>query len=269
LPAATPAERPPAVAILHRYGPHASQVAELHVPDGPGAHPVAVLLHGGFWRRWHGRGLMDRLAADLARRGVAAWNLEYRRTGPLGGGGWPETFLDVAAGVDALAGVAGLDLTRVATVGHSAGGHLALWAAARGRLPVGAPGAGPVVRPALAVSLAGVPDLAAAHRAGVGGGAVARLMGGGPDRVPERYAVGSPAELLPLGVPQRLVHGAADDIVPAELSRVHARRARAEGDACDLVVLPGVGHFEPIDPASRAWAAALGGLAAISRPGGP
>jgi acetyl esterase/lipase len=222
-----------------------------------------VVIHGGFWRSTYGRGLMDGLAADLAARGWAAWNLEYRRVGPLAGGGWPATFADVAAGIDALAGLASsapLDLGRVVTVGHSAGGHLALWAAARPGLPDGAPGARPAVAVTGAVSLAGVCDLAAAARDGVGGSAVARLMGGGPERVPERYALASPAERLPLGVPQVMVHGDDDRLVPVEQSRRYAAAARAAGDRCELVELPGVEHFALIDPRSGAWGAAAARL---------
>jgi len=246
------------------YGPRRDQVGDLRLPRGraPGkGHPVAVLLHGGFWRTMYGKWLMNRLSADLARRGWAAWNLEYRRVGMGGGGGWPATFEDVAAGVDHLTELAEphhLDLDRVVTVGHSAGGHLALWAAGRPRLPDGAPGdTGPTsVAVTAAVALAGVPDLAEAARLSAGDGAVARLLGGGPDEHPDRYALASPAALLPLGVPQVLVHGADDRTVRPALSEHYALRARAAGDAVELVVVPGAGHWAPIRPASAAWAAA-------------
>ena len=124
--------------MVRRYGERRTQVGELSLPARRGPHPVVVLLHGGFWHAMYGRRLMSKLAADLAANGVAAWNLDYRGIG--GGGGWPATFDDVAAGIDALAAIPGLDLTRVTAVGHSAGGQLALWAAARPGLPAGMPG---------------------------------------------------------------------------------------------------------------------------------
>jgi acetyl esterase/lipase len=230
---------------LLAYGPHPSQVAELFLPDGSAPPPVAVLMHGGFWRRRYDRRLMDDLCHDLATRGWATWNLEYRRLG--GEGGWPATFEDVGAGIDALAAVDGLDLLRVVALGHSAGGHLALWAAAR------RDGA---VRLTHAVSQAGVADLAAASRLGLSGGAADELVGGRR----ELFAKASPAELLPLGVPQLLVHGEADDVVPVAIARDYAAAARAAGDDVDLVTLPGVGHFEHLDPASEAWQAVIAWL---------
>jgi acetyl esterase/lipase len=224
---------------------------------------VIVLLHGGFWKAMYTKGLMTQLAADVMDRGWAAWNLEYRRLGGVPGGGWPATFADVSAGIDHLATVAGrygLDLTRVAAVGHSAGGHLALWAAGRGKLPPGAPGAaGPTsaVRLCGVVGLAPVSDLVEAARMGLGGGAVLRLMGGPPERHPERYAVADPAQLLPMGVAQVLVHGERDGAVPIALSRRYHEQAVAAGDHATLVELPDIGHMELIDPASAAWAATV------------
>ena len=243
--------RPPPAAVV-RYGDHPDQVANLHLPaSAAGPHPCVVLVHGGFWRERWDRTLMTPLALDLVRRGLAAWNLEYRRVGQ-DGGGWPGTLLDVAAGIDALADVPELDASRVVVVGHSAGGQLALWTAARTRLPAGAPGAGPRVVPLAVVSQAGVCDLAAGARDGLGAGAVQELMGGDPDEMTERYGVASPAQLLPLGAPQLLVHGLRDDVVPLSQSRSYAGAARAAGDAVELLE-PDADHFDVIDPGHPAW----------------
>jgi acetyl esterase/lipase len=247
---------PPAPCVA--YGSHPVQVANLHLPahDG-GPWPCVVLIHGGFWRARWDRTPMTPLAVDLARRGIAAWNVEYRRVGQEGGG-WPGTFEDVAAAIDHLAEVDGVDAARVVTCGHSAGGHLALWLAARHRLPPGARGAAPRVLPIAAVAQAGVCDLEAAWRDNAGDGAVRDLLGSYDER-PERYAVASPAALAPLGVPQLLVHGTADDIVPIAQSRDHASRdPRAE-----LVALEGADHFDVIDPGHEAWAVVVARLPAL------
>ena len=231
----------------HRYGRHRSQVAELTLPDAPGPHPVVVLIHGGCWRVRYDRHLMDDLAADLGARGWAAWNVEYRRVGPRAGGGWPATFDDVAAAIDHLAALdAPLDLRRVAAVGHSAGGHLALWAAGRkdARVPLTA-----------AVGQAAVSDLDSAAATGVCGGMVEQLLGGSPEGVPDRYREASPARRLPLAIPVLLVHGGRDDTVPAAMSRRFAAEA-----CCDLVELEADGHFEHIEPGTRAWATVVGWL---------
>ena len=226
---------------LHRYGTHRSQVAELSLPDGPGPHPVVVLIHGGCWRQRYDRHLMDALAADLAGRGWAAWNVEYRRVGPGGGGGWPETGADVAVAIDHLEDLdAPLDLNRVAGVGHSAGGHLALWAAQR---------QGADVLLTAVVGQAAISDLDAAALQGVCGGMVERLVGGTPRELPDRYGTASPARRLPLRVPALLVHGDRDDLVPVQMSRDFAAAA-----GCDLAELAGDGHFEHLVPGSRAWA---------------
>jgi acetyl esterase/lipase len=191
---------------------------------------------------------------DLAGRGWAVWNLEYRRLGWRSRGGWPATFEDVAAGIDHLGKLdIRLDLARVVVIGHSAGGQLALWAAARRGLPAGVPGAEPAVRPAGAVAQAGVVDLREAARLRLSNGAAPTLLGGPAGKIPGRYDLASPIERLPLGVPQLLVHGDADDAVPLELSRRYAERARQGGDPCELVELPGCGHFEHLDPSSHAW----------------
>lgn len=233
------------------YGPHPDQVGDLWLP-APGvpvraARPVAVLIHGGFWYHAWERDLMEHLAADLVDRGFAVWNIEHRRVGA--GGGWPATGEDVAAGLDHLAGLAseppGLDLGRVTVIGHSAGGQLALWAAGRPQA---------AVRPRLVVGLAAICDLAAARRWGIGGRSVDRLVATAPDpQAAIRDA--SPAEHVPLGVPQLLVHTDDDEQVPVAQSRHHWSTARRAGDAAELVVVPGGGHFSLIDPTSPAWAA--------------
>jgi acetyl esterase/lipase len=243
--------------VEYRYGDAPAHVCELHLPDGD-AHAVAVLVHGGFWRARYDRSLMHALAADLVVRGWAVWNIDYRGVGEgvSTGGGWPATFTDVAAAVDLLAAVPGVPLDRVAVVGHSAGGQLALWIAGRHRLPPGAPGAAPRVRPVAAVAQAGVVDLVDAARTGVGNGAVLDLLGATPDDDPQRYAVTSPLALVPLGVPVLLVTGADDDSVPPRLSTSWARAARAAGDDVTLHVEPGEGHMGHVDPASGVWAVA-------------
>jgi acetyl esterase/lipase len=244
----------------HRYGPHASQRAELYLPAGPGPHPVIVLIHGGSWQKRYGKIFTRGLAGDLVRRGFAVWNIEYRRVGA--GGGWPNTFADVAAAIDRLAelGDPRLDLDRVTLIGHSAGGHLALWAAARPNLPAGAPGAldgPPRVRPVRVISLAGVADLADAYRRWHGG-IVDDLMGGSPDEVPERYAAGDPIRLLPLEMPMLIVHGVRDETVSIEISRGYVKAARAAGGEVELVEIQGeTGHRTHLDPRSEAWAAVV------------
>ena len=275
------------------YGPGAFQFGDLRLPAGPGPHPTVVLIHGGYWRARYGLKLMTGLAKDLAARGYAAWNIEYQRVGNPGGG-WPGTFLDVAQATDYLREIAptyALDLKRVVPIGHSAGGHLALWLAGRPRIPAGDPLAGSSLKgvlhpcggksvpvgarvvgsggeglygtlsggqvcplvPTGAISLAGVVDLALAWQLHLSMDAVVELLGGTPDEVPERYAATSPAALLPMGVPQVLFHGTADVHVPIEVSRAYAKAALAANDPVTYIELPGVDHFDMIDPRSEAW----------------
>jgi acetyl esterase/lipase len=215
-----------------------SQFGELFRPDDDGPHPVAVVIHGGFWRARYSRKLNRGLSRALADRGWAAWNLEYRRLGRLSGGGWPNTFADVGEGIDHLDRLLGLDLSRVVAIGHSAGGHLAAWAATREapRVPITG-----------VVSQAGVVDLRMAWELRLSGGVVRRLLDGTPEERPDRYRLASPAERLPLGVPILLVHGALDDIVPPVISERFAEAARAAGDDCTLHVVPGEDHMGHID----------------------
>jgi acetyl esterase/lipase len=235
----------------HRYGVGPEHEADLLVPSGARAHRVAVLLHGGFWGARYTRSIMGALAADLARRGWATWNVEYRRDGS--GGGAHQTLADVGAAVDALGTLDGrLDLGRLLVIGHSAGGQLALCAA---RLqPVSA-----------VVSLAGVCDLVAAADQGIGENAVVRFIGATPQQRPDDYAYSDPLAQLPTGADVLLVHGDADTRVPVQQSRDYAAAARAAGDRCELLELPGVDHLSLIDPRTSAWATVAERLPALVR----
>lgn len=239
------------------YGRQALQFGELYVPEATQSAPVVVLIHGGFWRAQYGLSLMRGLAEDLVSHGMAAWNIEYRRIGNAGGG-WPNTLLDAAAATDYLQMIAttySLDIQRVVTVGHSAGGHLALWLAARSRLPSDSPLATSSAPLALkgVVSQAGVIDLELAWHLRLGNNATGELLGGSPAQIPERYAAASPAALLPLSVPQVLIHGTRDDHVPLEVSQSYTRKATAARDSVTLIEVPGADHFVLIDAASDAW----------------
>jgi dipeptidyl aminopeptidase/acylaminoacyl peptidase len=226
------------LASLHRYGDHPSQFCELH---GDGER-VAVLIHGGFWRRRYGLELSGGIARDLVSRGWAAWNIEYRRLGD--GGGWPVTLEDVAAAIEALP----LDASRVVAIGHSAGGQLAVWAAAEGRVNA-------------AVSQAGALDMDELARLGTSNGVVFDFLGGTPDEVQHRYEHASPARRLPIGVPLLLVHGERDEDVPVHISREFAAAAEAAGDECELVVIEDESHYEHLEPGSRCWGAVTEWLA--------
>jgi acetyl esterase/lipase len=241
-----------------KYGPHEDQVGDLYLPAN--ARPAVIcLLHGGFWRMPYGRDQMNAMAQDLVDRGFAVWNLEYRRSGAMTGG-WPNTGADVIRGIDYLSTLvakgADLDLNRIAIVGHSAGGHLALWAAAQARRH----SYGGCIR--AVVGEAPVSDLRAADESGLGRGAVAELMGGTSVKKPECYAAASPSCLLPLGIPQLVVHGTADEAVPIAMSRAYAAAAMAAGDTVSFTELPGADHMAFLDPASSAHKAVCTWLSA-------
>lgn len=251
------------VAGRYRYGEHPSQYVEVSLPMGSMARPVVVVVHGGFWKTGYGSGLGAPLAVDLARRGFAAANVEYRRVGPGadGGGGWPQTGQDVAAAVDALRTdgqrLAGgrLDLSRVVGLGHSAGGQLVGWLAARRT---------PAVPLTAVVLQAGVLDLVRAAETGVGGGAVNDLMGGSPTQIPAAYADASPIARLPLGVPSICVHGRGDTTVPIEQSESFVAAATDSGDDSELRPFDG-DHFEPIAVGSQAWLLSVGAVTDLAR----
>ena len=214
---------------------------ELTLPEtGAGPHPVVIFIHGGFWRAAFDLTHARPLCTALAKRGVAVWSLEYRRLG-MPGGGWPGTLEDVraaAAHLRELAREHSLDLSQVAAAGHSAGGQLALWLAAQDELPL-----------RRVISLAGVADLRLGYELQLSRGVVGEFLGGSPGEVPERYREASPIELLPIAVPQRIVHGTADMVVPYEIG---ARFAAASANA-ELITLEGTGHSEVIDPESDIW----------------
>jgi acetyl esterase/lipase len=238
----------------YSYGADPSQFADLYLPAGQAPAGVVVIIHGGYWRSTYGAELGEPLARDLAQRGYACWNLEYRRAG--NGGGWPATFDDVAAGIDLLASAAedhGFSTGATAALGHSAGGHLAVWAAGRAALPVGAPGSGtPRVAFRAVVSQSGVLNLAEAQRLGLSDEAVENLMGAVPDDDPVRYRLADPMTAIPLGVPVYALHGEADTTVPLSQSAGYVDAARRAGAAATLTIIPG-DHFAMIQPGTDAW----------------
>ena len=240
------------------YGNAAQQYAELRVPAGKGPFPVVVVIHGGCYGDYAGAEYTAHIATALLNEGWATWNLEYRREHEPGGG-WPGTFLDVGQGVDALRQAAAkfpLDLVRTVAMGHSAGGQLALWVAARRRVPHGSEvWAGDPLPLKGAVSLAGIVDMRAFAEYGREpcGERHLRVMGGTPGRQPARYAAVSPAELLPLGIPQVLVWGDEDRVVPESLFTDYEKRARASGDPVEVIVLKQTGHHDMNSAEAPGW----------------
>lgn len=247
---------PPAADQRIAYGDDPLQFGDLRLPAGAGPHPLVIVIHGGYWRARYDLTYFGHCCADLAQRGIASWNIEYRRIGHAGGG-WPGTFLDVGQAVDyvrILAQSIPIDLQRVVMIGHSAGGHLALWAAGRQRLPAGSPiGTHDPLAVRAVVALAPVADLRMAWALRLSEGITAELIGGTPEQYPERYAQASPAELLPLGVRQMIVHGQQDQPVPFDVGRSYAERASAAGDPAELIELEQTGHFEIVDPQTPQW----------------
>ena len=219
---------PPPADMRLAYGPEPLQFGDLRLPEAE-APPLAVVIHGGYWKANYNLIHTGHMSRALTEQGVATWNVEYRSVGDPGGG-WPGTGSDVARAVELVAELP-VDQTRVVLVGHSAGGQLALWAAKRAQLPV--------------VALAPVSDVReSAARTGPDG-APARFMAA------EHFAEGSPLELLPLGVQQIVIHGTEDDGVPYAMSE---RYVEAAGGEAELVTLEGTGHFEPIDPLAPVFA---------------
>lgn len=231
------------------YGPAPQQYAELRLPAGRGPFPVVVVIHGGCWIQYATTEYTSHIATALTREGWATWNLEYRRAHEEGGG-WPGTFLDTARGIDVLresAAKYSLDLGRVVTMGHSAGGQLALWAAGRTRVPNDSEiHTGNPLPLRGVVALAGIADMRAYAEQGPRDCAAGELllMGGPPAQQPARYAAASPTQILPLGIPQVLVWGEQDTIVPERLFEDYEKRAKQAGDSVEIVRVPNAGHHE-------------------------
>ena len=250
------------------YGTDPSQFGDLRLPAGAGPHPCVVAIHGGFWRARYDLAHLGHFCRALTERGVATWSLEYRRVGDPGGG-WPGTFHDVAAGAAHLFAIAreyGIDPGAVTVVGHSAGGHLALWLASLAAVPATSPIRAAPLPCRAAVALAGVLDLHRAWELGLSEQAVGGLLGGSPRQHPDRYAATSPAALLPLpaGCSHLLVHGADDDTVPPMISRDFYDKSIRLGGTASLLALTGVGHFDLIDPDSTAGAQVVAAILALA-----
>lgn len=248
----------PRPAADHRlaYGSDPLQFGELRLPDGGGPHPVVIVIHGGCWLAEYDLGYISGLADALTEAGVATWSIEYRRVGDEGGG-WPGTFQDVADAADHVRKISSeydLDPDRVAAVGHSAGGHLALWLAGRKNLGSGDPLCGEApLRLAGVVALAGITDLAAYASPEGCGSAVEPLLGGAPAEVGDRLNRVSPITAVPFGITQILITGELDAIVPKNQATSFARAAREAGDPVEVVEIARAGHFELVDPAHAAF----------------
>ena len=247
-----------------QYGMDPMQFADVRFPIGKGPFALLFVIHGGWWLSANSLDHIAPLCDRLTSLGIVTCSLEYRRIGDPGGG-WPGTFLDVAMAVeffkDRLAKDRRVDIKRAAVVGHSSGGHLALWLGARHRVPKNSVlYTGREQWLTAAISLAGIPDLKSAWEEGLGGHAVDKLIGGSPGQYPERYLEASPLELLPTGLTQVLIHGRDDDHVPITQSQLFAEKAKAVGDEAELTSLDGIGHFDLLDPESRAWDAVAQGV---------
>jgi acetyl esterase/lipase len=251
---------------LH-YGDLPDQVADVRLPSGNERRPLVIVVHGGFWKAEFDRAHAGAQSVGLADAGYVVATVDYRRVGQPGGG-WPGTFDDLAALTDAVPSLVAealsdrVDTTaRTVLVGHSAGGHLAAWAAARHLLPLESPWRRADPLDVGVVSLAGVLDLEHAEQLGLGGHATRRLLDGSPRHQRDRYALADPVTLVPTGRHLIAVHGATDDIVPIEISRRYVDLARAAGDDAELLEIAGCGHYELIEPLSAAWPTVLTAIA--------
>jgi acetyl esterase/lipase len=250
------------------------------VPAGPGSHPVAILVHGGCWLAKLGQlpeaatslDLLRPLSAALAQNGIATWNVEYRRLGN-DGGGWPGTFEDLARATDYLRELAPkrqLDLQRVVLVGHSSGGHLALWLAARHKLPAdSALHTASPLRVAGVVDIDGPPDLEsviAIERQVCGAPVVEQLLGGTPAELPGRYRQASATGLLPIGTKQELLIGDKLTAQWIESIKSYGTAAKNAGDPVTVTMLQNAGHFDGLNPKAPAWETVLASIRSILGP---
>lgn len=245
------------------YGTDPLQFGKLRLPQGSGPHPVAIIVHGGCWlSKISNINSTEPLADALRDIGIATWNIEYRQVDNPGGG-FPGTFHDVGQAADYLRQISSkyhLDLNRVVVIGHSAGGQLALWLAARHKLaknealykqdPLKLNGV---------IVLGGVPDLEAAYTPAkqvCGEDVVGHLLGSTHEKtLKRRYKQASPIDLLPLEVPQVLIYGQADQVVPSVIGQKYAAVAKQKGEEVQLLVVPDTAHHEYIVPNTVAWAA--------------
>lgn len=261
-PALVPALSDPPIRIA--YGPDKDNVGDLYLPDnGADSIPVVVMVHGGGWQQKYDMTYFGPISEAVADRGIAVWNIEYRR----GTGDYRDTLADVDNATEALANTvqeaAGgrLDLDRVHVAGHSAGGQLAAWLAGRHTLDASAPGSQPRIMPRSATIMAGVFDMARAANIG-GDKLVPAFLGGTPNQVPDRYRIASPIEHLPIGTRVTAIHGDADKTVSVNQSKAYVEAADAAGDPATLVVLPGAGHGAFTDSGTVAWSTTVDTIAA-------
>jgi len=262
-----------------QYGSASLQFGELRVPNGSGNHPLAILVHGGCWAAKLGNlpeaatslDLLRPVSVALAERGIATWNIEYRRLGN-DGGGWPGTYEDVAKATDFVRQLAPkhrLDLQRVVLVGHSSGGHLAFWLAARHKLPADSPlHAVAPLRVAGVVSIDGPPDLESIigfERQVCGAPVVEQLLGGSPTEFPARYREASAAGLLPIGTRQEMLIGGRLPAQWIDAMKSYATAAKSAGDPLTVTTMESAGHFDGLNPKAPAWATVVASIQSIIR----
>jgi acetyl esterase/lipase len=241
------------------YGPDSLQFAELRIPDGPGPHPVAIVIHGGCFLSFANHHVMDHFCDKLTRAGIATWNLEYRRVDNPGGG-WPATFNDIGQGVDYIRAITekyNLDTNHVVIIGHSSGGYFALWAGSRNKLDQNSQlyCDNPLI-PTGVVSLAGLADLRGKverTKQVCGSDVINMLLGGSIEEVPDRYKNASPVTLLPMGVEQVVIYGSDDPAVPPEFGQKYVEAGKLAGESIGFIILPSAAHFEMIATQTSSW----------------